>query len=67
MAPRGGSDAQVNGACAVCGGTLFGAVDDRSGAVEGAAQRDGFADEEAQAYGVLGEKLREAARVCFGQ
>ena len=51
----------------MCGGTLFGAVDDRSGAVEGAAQRDGFADEEAQAYGVLGEKLREAARVCFGQ
>ena len=67
VAPRGGSDAQVDGPGAVGGGALFGAGDDRAGAVEGAAQGDGFADEQAQAHGVLGVELREASRVRVGQ
>ena len=67
VAPRGRADSQVDGACAVRGRTLLGARDDGSGALEGATQGDGFADEEAQAYGVFRVELGEAAGVRAGQ
>ena len=67
VAPRGRTDSQVDGACAVRGRTLLGARDDGSGALEGAAQGDGFADQEAQADGVFRVELGEASGVRAGQ
>lgn len=48
-------------------GAFLRAGDDRAGAVERAAQGDGFTDEQAQADGVLGEELGEAAGVGLGE
>ena len=67
VAPRGGSNSQVDRAGSVAGGAFLRAGDDRAGAVERAAQGDGFADEQAQADGVLGEELGEAAGVGLGE
>ena len=67
VAPRGRADSQVDGACAVRGGTLLGACDDGPGALEGAAQGDGFADEEAQAHRVFRVELGETSGVRAGQ
>ena len=67
VAPRGRADSQVDGACAVRGGALLGARNDGTGALEGAAQRNGFADQEAQADGVFRVELGEASGVRAGQ
>ena len=67
VAPRGGPDSQVDGACAVRGGALLGARDDGTGALEGAPQGNGFANEEAQADGVFRIELGEASGVRAGQ
>ena len=67
VAPGGRADSQVDGACAVRGRTLLGARDDGPGALEGATQRNGFADQEAQADGVFRVELGEASGVRAGQ
>ena len=66
VAPRGGPNSQVDGACAVGGGALLGARDDGTGALEGAAQGNGFANEETQADGVFRIELGEASGVRAG-
>ena len=66
-APRGGADPQVDGAGAVGVGALLGSGDDRSCPIEGAAQRDGLADEQTQADGVFRVELGEASGVRAGQ
>ena len=66
-APRGGPDPQVDGAGAVGAGALLGSGDDRSRTLESATQRNGFADEEAQADGVFRVELGEASGVRAGQ
>ena len=66
-APRGGADAQVDGAGAVRGRTLLGAGDECSRPIEGATEGDGFADEQAQADGVFRVQLGEASGVCAGE
>ena len=45
VAPRGGSNGQVDRAGSVAGGAFLRAGDDRAGAVERAAQGDGVAGE----------------------
>ena len=67
VAPRGGADSQVDGACAVGGGALLGARDDGTGALEGTAQGNGFANEEAQADRVFRVELGKASGVRAGQ
>ena len=67
VTPRGGPDSQVDGACAVDGRALLGARDDGTGALEGTAQGNGFANEEAQADGVFRVELGKASGVRAGQ